>query len=106
MDLISNLSLHRVGSPFDRRVTALEWHPFKPNILGVGSKGGDIILWDTEQVNQDDRFVTGVSWVSFSEKWEIKFLNFLTVKQKFYDVYNIFPKNSAKCKFRQNTPHP
>ena len=61
VDLISNLSLHRVGSPFDRRVTALEWHPTRPNILGVGSKGGDIILWDVEQVKPDDRFVTGVS---------------------------------------------
>ena len=61
MDLISNLSLHRVGSPFDRRVTALEWHPTRPNILGVGSKGGDIILWDVEHVKDDDKFVTGVS---------------------------------------------
>lgn len=38
----------------------MEWHPTKPSILAVGSKGGDIILWDTDSVNKD-KFVQGVS---------------------------------------------
>ncbi|WAR15544.1 DDB2-like protein [Mya arenaria] len=46
--LTKELGLFRTASPFDRRVTALEWHPTRQNILCVGSKGGDIFLWDTE----------------------------------------------------------
>ncbi|KAM4619002.1 DNA damage-binding protein 2 [Polymixia lowei] len=38
--------LHRTASPFDRRITCLEWHPTHPTTLAVGSKGGDIVLWD------------------------------------------------------------
>ena len=60
VDLISNLQIYRTASPFDRRVTALEWHPTKPNILAAGSKGGDIILWDIDSVNKNKQ-VTGVS---------------------------------------------
>jgi hypothetical protein len=37
----------------------MEWHPTKTNILAVGSKGGDIILWDTDSVHKD-KFVQGV----------------------------------------------
>ena len=66
MDLIGDFQIHRVASPFDRRVTALEWHPTKPNILGVGSKGGDIILWDVESVGHD-KFVKGVSMSQSAE---------------------------------------
>ncbi|KAM4617770.1 DNA damage-binding protein 2 [Discoglossus pictus] len=43
--------LYRTNSPFDRRVTTLEWHPTHPNTVAVGSKGGDIILWDYEELN-------------------------------------------------------
>uniref|UniRef100_A0A3B3ZJQ4 DNA damage-binding protein 2 n=1 Tax=Periophthalmus magnuspinnatus TaxID=409849 RepID=A0A3B3ZJQ4_9GOBI len=35
-------------SPFDRRITSLEWHPTHPSTLAVGSKGGDIYLWNFE----------------------------------------------------------
>ncbi|XP_059191391.1 DNA damage-binding protein 2 isoform X2 [Centropristis striata] len=43
-------SYHFYGatSPFDRRITCLEWHPTHPTTLAVGSKGGDICLWDFE----------------------------------------------------------
>ncbi len=58
-DLLSDLQLYRMASPFDRRCTALEWHPTHPNKLVVGSKGGDIILWDIETVN-NDLFLPGV----------------------------------------------
>ncbi|XP_059578813.1 DNA damage-binding protein 2 isoform X4 [Alligator mississippiensis] len=42
----------RTASPFDRRVTCLEWHPTHPSTVAVGSKGGDIILWDYEVLNK------------------------------------------------------
>ncbi|NXH43476.1 DDB2 protein, partial [Dicaeum eximium] len=45
---LSSYCLFRRASPFDRRVTCLEWHPTHPSTLAVGSKGGDIILWDYE----------------------------------------------------------
>lgn len=45
---LSSYCLFRRASPFDRRVTCLEWHPTHPSTLAVGSKGGDIILWDCE----------------------------------------------------------
>jgi DNA damage-binding protein 2 len=37
----------------------MEWHPTNPNILAVGSKSGDIMLWDTVNVD-NDKFVQGV----------------------------------------------
>lgn len=36
-------------TPFDRRVTALCWHPVERNMVAVGSKGGDILLWNCEK---------------------------------------------------------
>lgn len=59
VDLTKDFELYRNASPFDRRVTAMEWHPTKPSILAVGSKGGDIILWDTDSINKD-KFVHGI----------------------------------------------
>ncbi|XP_065139310.1 DNA damage-binding protein 2 isoform X2 [Paramisgurnus dabryanus] len=44
--------LHRTASPFDRRVTYLDWHPTHPTTVAVGSKGGDIILWDYDAQNK------------------------------------------------------
>ncbi|XP_018619508.2 DNA damage-binding protein 2 isoform X2 [Scleropages formosus] len=38
--------LFRTASPFDRRITCLEWHPNHHGTLAVGSKGGDVVLWD------------------------------------------------------------
>ncbi|XP_045163236.2 DNA damage-binding protein 2-like [Mercenaria mercenaria] len=59
INLNKDFELYRTASPFDRRVTAMEWHPTKPSILAVGSKGGDIILWDTDNVHKD-KFVHGI----------------------------------------------
>ncbi|XP_003214666.2 DNA damage-binding protein 2 isoform X2 [Anolis carolinensis] len=44
--------LFRTASPFNRRITCLEWHPTHPSTVAVGSKGGDIILWDYEVLNK------------------------------------------------------
>lgn len=41
----------------------MEWHPTNPNILAVGSKGGDIMLWDTANVN-NDKMIQGVRYAT------------------------------------------
>ncbi|TMS05184.1 DNA damage-binding protein 2 [Larimichthys crocea] len=43
---LSSYHYHGATSPFDRRITCLEWHPTHPTTLAVGSKGGDLYLWD------------------------------------------------------------
>uniref|UniRef100_A0A4W4FDG7 DNA damage-binding protein 2 n=1 Tax=Electrophorus electricus TaxID=8005 RepID=A0A4W4FDG7_ELEEL len=48
---LGSYRLLRTASPFDRRVTCLEWHPSYLSKVAVGSKGGDIILWDYEELN-------------------------------------------------------
>ncbi|XP_034060769.1 DNA damage-binding protein 2 isoform X2 [Gymnodraco acuticeps] len=45
---LSSYQFHGATSPFDRRITCLEWHPTHLTTLAVGSKGGDIYLWDFE----------------------------------------------------------
>nr|XP_061825489.1 DNA damage-binding protein 2-like [Nerophis lumbriciformis] len=45
---LSSYLFHAATSPFDRRITSLEWHPTHPTTLAVASKGGDINLWDYE----------------------------------------------------------
>lgn len=47
---LSSYHFHGADSPFDRRITCLEWHPTHPSTMAVGSKGGDIYLWDFENV--------------------------------------------------------
>uniref|UniRef100_A0A671NT18 DNA damage-binding protein 2 n=1 Tax=Sinocyclocheilus anshuiensis TaxID=1608454 RepID=A0A671NT18_9TELE len=49
---LGTYKLHRTASPFDRRVTCLEWHPTHPTTVAVGFKGGDIILWDYDMLNK------------------------------------------------------
>ncbi|CAK6961446.1 DNA damage-binding protein 2 [Scomber scombrus] len=45
---LSSYHFHGATSPFDRRITCLEWHPTHPTTLAVASKGGDMFLWDYE----------------------------------------------------------
>ncbi|XP_042352211.1 DNA damage-binding protein 2 isoform X2 [Plectropomus leopardus] len=45
---LSSYHFHSATSPFDRRITCLEWHPSHPTTMAVGSKGGDIFLWNYE----------------------------------------------------------
>ncbi|XP_061678231.1 DNA damage-binding protein 2 isoform X2 [Syngnathoides biaculeatus] len=59
---VRSLSLyhyHASNLPFDRRVTCLEWHPTHPTTMAVGSKGGDIELWDFKLHNQKT-FIRGM----------------------------------------------
>ncbi|XP_032759553.1 DNA damage-binding protein 2 isoform X4 [Rattus rattus] len=46
---LHSLASYRVfqkAAPFDRRTTSLAWHPTHPSTLAVGSKGGDIMIWN------------------------------------------------------------
>ncbi|XP_042889413.1 DNA damage-binding protein 2-like isoform X1 [Penaeus japonicus] len=55
------LRVHRTYLGFDRRATALAWHPTNPNVVAVGSKGGDIILWNYQlDGNKPRTFIKGV----------------------------------------------
>ncbi|XP_030837495.1 DNA damage-binding protein 2 isoform X2 [Strongylocentrotus purpuratus] len=60
---VQQLSEFRVShgaSPFERRVTALEWHPKHPTMLAVGSKGGDLMLWDYSKGQDGWNVVQGI----------------------------------------------
>ncbi|XP_040894646.1 DNA damage-binding protein 2 isoform X2 [Toxotes jaculatrix] len=56
---LSSYHFHSATSPFDRRITCLEWHPTHHSTLAVGSKGGDIYLWDFE-VPTKKTFIQGM----------------------------------------------
>lgn len=56
---LSSYHFHSATSPFDRRITCLEWHPTHPTTLAVGSKGGDLYLWDFK-VPAKKTFIQGV----------------------------------------------
>ncbi|XP_059705343.1 DNA damage-binding protein 2 isoform X2 [Haemorhous mexicanus] len=108
---LSSYCLFRRASPFDRRVTCLEWHPTHPSTLAVGSKGGDIILWDCE-VLAKTCFIKGVwklklhkkkvTHVEFNSRCEWMFAT-ASVDQtvKIWDLRNI--KN--KTNFLHVLPH-
>ncbi|KAK6472531.1 DNA damage-binding protein 2 isoform X1 [Huso huso] len=49
---LASYKLFRTASPFNRRVTSLEWHPTHPSTVAVGSKGGDLILWNYDVLNK------------------------------------------------------
>lgn len=46
---VKEFCIYKSITPFDRRTTALAWHPKKPNICAVGSKGGEIVIWNYER---------------------------------------------------------
>jgi len=57
--MVSNMLLCKKERPFDRRVTAIEWHPTNPNVAAIGSKGGDIILLDLNSEKTCDKMIQG-----------------------------------------------
>ncbi|KAJ8413115.1 hypothetical protein AAFF_G00106970 [Aldrovandia affinis] len=59
---LDSYQLFRTASPFEHRVTCLEWHPTHPSTLAVGSKGGDIVLWDYEVIKETS-FIQGMGAV-------------------------------------------
>jgi len=57
------LAVYKTASPFDRRITSLIWHPRLLTTLAIGSKGGDIILWNHQHASHDV-FIQGVFLVA------------------------------------------
>ncbi|XP_029008423.1 DNA damage-binding protein 2 isoform X2 [Betta splendens] len=57
--LLSHFVFRDATSPFDRRITCMEWHPTHPTTLAVGSKGGDIYLWDFKAIEKKS-FIQGM----------------------------------------------
>ena len=59
IDNVTSFRVSQLVTPFDRRVTALAWHPQYPHLAAAGSKGGDIILWDSARADSSDRTSEG-----------------------------------------------
>lgn len=60
MHTLASYRIFQKAAPFDRRATSLAWHPTHPRILAVGSKGGDILLWNFG-IKDKPTFIKGVS---------------------------------------------
>lgn len=52
IDMLSDMQISTMTSPFNRRVTAMDWHPTNPDVVVVGSKGGDVFWWDTSNIEK------------------------------------------------------
>ncbi|TRY68670.1 hypothetical protein TCAL_03028 [Tigriopus californicus] len=48
---ISHYGVFKSVTPFDTRTTSLAWHPSSPSLCAVGSKWGDIMLWNYQADN-------------------------------------------------------
>ncbi|PSN31711.1 hypothetical protein C0J52_22072 [Blattella germanica] len=75
---ISRLSVYKRESPFDRRVTVIEWHPKNPRLLAAASKGGDILLWNYEKFTPEQLIVGlgpggSVQAIKFHPENEVEF---------------------------------
>ncbi|XP_012885503.1 PREDICTED: DNA damage-binding protein 2 isoform X2 [Dipodomys ordii] len=58
---LASYRIFQKAAPFDRRVTSLAWHPTHPSTLAVGSKGGDIMLWNFG-IKDKPTFIKGATW--------------------------------------------
>ncbi|XP_008057022.1 DNA damage-binding protein 2 isoform X1 [Carlito syrichta] len=59
---VRSLDTYRIfqkAAPFDRRATSLAWHPTHPSTVAVGSKGGDVMLWNFG-VKDKPTFIKGI----------------------------------------------
>ncbi|XP_054443020.1 DNA damage-binding protein 2 [Pteronotus mesoamericanus] len=59
---LNSLASYRIfqkAAPFDRRATSMAWHPTNPSTLAVGSKGGDIMLWNFG-IKDKPTFIKGI----------------------------------------------
>ncbi|XP_040836145.1 DNA damage-binding protein 2 isoform X3 [Ochotona curzoniae] len=56
---LASYRIFQKAAPFDRRATSLAWHPTHPSTLAVGSKGGDILLWNFA-VKDKPTFIKGI----------------------------------------------
>ncbi|KAI6053541.1 DDB2 [Marmota monax] len=58
---LASYRIFQKAAPFDRRATSLAWHPTHPSTLAVGSKGGDIMLWNFG-IKEKPTFIKGATW--------------------------------------------
>lgn len=49
----SHWTVCKTSSPFNRRVTCIEWHPRHRYVAAFGAHSGDVYLWDTEDPSKD-----------------------------------------------------
>ncbi|VTJ77588.1 Hypothetical predicted protein [Marmota monax] len=56
---LASYRIFQKAAPFDRRATSLAWHPTHPSTLAVGSKGGDIMLWNFG-IKEKPTFIKGI----------------------------------------------
>ncbi|KAM6157842.1 DNA damage-binding protein 2 [Rhynchocyon petersi] len=56
---LASYRIFQKAAPFDRRATSLAWHPTHPSTLAVGSKGGDILLWNFNTMDKPT-FIKGI----------------------------------------------
>ncbi|XP_012644647.1 DNA damage-binding protein 2 [Microcebus murinus] len=56
---LDSYRIFQKAAPFDRRATSLAWHPTHPSTVAVGSKGGDIMLWNFG-IKDKPTFIKGI----------------------------------------------
>ena len=54
-------SIYKTNSPFNRRITCIEWHPNYHNAVAFASHGGDILLWNCDEPSRGD-FIQGMGY--------------------------------------------
>ncbi|XP_045146954.1 DNA damage-binding protein 2 isoform X2 [Echinops telfairi] len=59
LDTLPTYRISQKAIPFDRRATSMAWHPTHPSTLAVGSKGGDILLWNFRSTDTPT-FIKGI----------------------------------------------
>ncbi|KAL7647328.1 UNVERIFIED_CONTAM: hypothetical protein RMT77_000923 [Armadillidium vulgare] len=61
INYVKSMKISKWYCDFDRRITAMTWHPTVADTVAIGSKSGDIILWNFEQDGQKPRaFIKGI----------------------------------------------
>eukprot|EP00731_Ephydatia_muelleri_P028302 Em0019g1175a len=61
IEAVHSWGVQKTASPFNRRVTCIEWHPAYHNLLAVSSHGGDIYLWNVDDPSKDV-FLEGIGY--------------------------------------------
>lgn len=54
-------SVYKTASPFNRRVTCIEWHPTYHYMVACCSHAGDILLWNFENTEKD-KLIQGLGY--------------------------------------------
>nr|ACO14917.1 DNA damage-binding protein 2 [Caligus clemensi] len=49
VDALHHFAVYKTSSPFEKRITAIAWHPTQPDLFAVGNKWGSIVLWNYEK---------------------------------------------------------